>query len=77
MVLRDKLAQELIRYRKNAKISQEKLAELANVHRTYISQIERGLKSPTIDVVFSICNALSIKASDFIREIENGLYNQQ
>ena len=77
MILRDKLAQVLIRCRKDARISQEKLAELSNVHRTYISQIERGLKSPTIEVVFSICNALSINTSDFIKEIENGLYNQQ
>lgn len=76
MIIRDKLAQQLIIFRKNANISQEKLAELANVHRTYISQIERGLKSPTIEVVFSICNALTIKTSDFIKEIENGLYNQ-
>jgi transcriptional regulator with XRE-family HTH domain len=76
MKIRDKLAQQLIFFRKNANISQETLAELANVHRTYISQIERGLKSPTIEVVFSICNALSIKTSDFIKEIENGLYNQ-
>jgi transcriptional regulator with XRE-family HTH domain len=76
MIIRDKLAQQLIFFRKNANISQEKLAELANVHRTYISQIERGLKSPTIEVVFSICNALTIKASDFIKEIENGIYNQ-
>jgi transcriptional regulator with XRE-family HTH domain len=76
MLIRDKLAEQLIHSRKDAKISQEKLAELANVHRTYISQIERGLKSPTIEVIFSICNALSIKASDFIKEIENGLYNK-
>ena len=75
MIIRDKLAQQLIRCRKDANISQEKLADLANVHRTYISQIERSLKSPTVEVVFSICNALSIKASDFIKEIENGLYN--
>jgi len=73
MDIRCKLAQKLIYFRKNANFSQEKLAELANVHRTYISQIERGLKSPTLEVIFSICNALSIKPSDFIKGIENGI----
>jgi transcriptional regulator with XRE-family HTH domain len=70
MNLRDKFAKQLIVYRKNSNLSQEKLAELANIHRTYISQIERGLKSPTLEVVFSICNALSIKPSEFIKRIE-------
>jgi transcriptional regulator with XRE-family HTH domain len=73
MNIREKFSQQLIFERKKAKLSQEKLADLANVHRTYISQIERNLKSPTLEVVFSICHALSIKPSDFIREIENGL----
>jgi transcriptional regulator with XRE-family HTH domain len=75
MNIREKFAQQLVIYRKEAKLSQEKLAELADIHRTYISQIERKLKSPTIDVVFSICHALSIKPSDFIKDIENGLFD--
>ena len=73
MNIREKFSQQLIFQRKNAKFSQEKLANLANVHRTYISQIERNLKSPTLEVVFSICRALSIRPSDFVKEIENGL----
>jgi transcriptional regulator with XRE-family HTH domain len=75
MNLREQFAKQLIIYRKDSNFSQEKLAELANIHRTYISQIERGLKSPTLEVVFSLCNALSIKPSEFIKGIENGLSN--
>jgi transcriptional regulator with XRE-family HTH domain len=73
MNLREQFAKQLIIYRKGSNLSQEKLAGLADIHRTYISQIERGLKSPTLEVVFSPCNALSIKPSEFIKEIENGL----
>jgi transcriptional regulator with XRE-family HTH domain len=73
MNLREKFAKQLIVYRKNSNLSQEKLAELANIHRTYISQIERGLKSPTLEVVFSICNALSTRPSEFIKGIEDEL----
>jgi transcriptional regulator with XRE-family HTH domain len=39
MNLRDRFAKQLIIYRKNSNLSQEKLAELANIHRTYISQL--------------------------------------
>jgi transcriptional regulator with XRE-family HTH domain len=73
MIIREKLAKEIISHRKAANLSQEKLAELANIHRTYISQIERGLKSPTLEVVFAICNALLVKPSDIIKGIEDGL----
>lgn len=39
-------------------ISQEELAERAGVDRTYISILERGLKSPTLDTLERICSAL-------------------
>lgn len=39
-------------------LSQEDLAHEADVHRTYISMIERGIKRPTIDVVFRLATAL-------------------
>jgi len=70
MNIQEKISRQLVFQRKKAKLSQERLADLASVHRTYISQIERNLKSPTLEVVFNICRALSIKPSDFIREIE-------
>jgi transcriptional regulator with XRE-family HTH domain len=74
MNIRENFSKQLIFERKKAKISQEKLADLANIHRTYISQIERNLKSPTLEVVFGICRALSIKPSDFIKDIEDGIF---
>ena len=67
------LSFQLIKYRKLSGLSQEKLAELADIHRTYISQIERGLKSPTLETIFSICSALKIKPSQFIKDIEDEL----
>ena len=39
-------------------ISQEKLAELAGVDRSYVSILERGLKSPTVETLERICTAL-------------------
>ncbi len=39
-------------------ISQEELAERAGIDRTYVSILERGLKSPTIETFEKICSAL-------------------
>jgi transcriptional regulator with XRE-family HTH domain len=51
-------------------LSQEELAFEAGLHRTYISLLERGVKSPTLNVLFRLANALDIPASQFIQEIE-------
>lgn len=47
--------------RKNTGISQEELAEKLGVHRTYMSFIERGLRNPSLLLVFKISRALKIK----------------
>lgn len=45
-------------YRKEAGLSQEKLAELADYDRTYISLMERGLRQPTLTTIFKLSKAL-------------------
>jgi transcriptional regulator with XRE-family HTH domain len=67
------LGQVLIKYRTLAKISQEELADRAGIHRTYVSQIERGLKSPTLSVLFQISRSLNTTASVLIAEVEQVL----
>ena len=64
------IAQALVKYRHLSHLSQEELADAAGIHRTYVSQIERGLKMPTVDILFKISKALNIRASDLISEIE-------
>ena len=50
--------------------TQEQLAFDAEIDRTYISQIENNKKSPTIDMLFRICEGLGVKASVVIAEVE-------
>jgi transcriptional regulator with XRE-family HTH domain len=57
-----------IRLQKN--LSQEKLAEMANLDRTYISLIERGKRKPTLDVAKSIADALGFRLTKIINDIE-------
>ena len=48
-------------YREKAGISQEKLAELSGLHRTYISDIERFQRSISLSNVQKIADALGIE----------------
>ena len=46
--------------RERAGLSQEELADLANVHRTYIGGIERGERNPTLTTIHKIARALRV-----------------
>lgn len=56
--------------RRKAGLSQEALAHSAGVHPTYVSQLERGLKSPTIRVLASIAAGLGLSASRLLAKAE-------
>ncbi|CAD5982604.1 Transcriptional regulator, XRE family [Planktothrix tepida] len=67
------LGLELQRRRTDKGWSQEYLAEMTGLHRTYISQLERGLKSPSIRVLNHITKALNITMSEFLLSVEESL----
>jgi transcriptional regulator with XRE-family HTH domain len=64
------LGLELQRRRTEKGWSQEYLAEFTGLHRTYISQLERGLKSPSVRVLSHITNALGLTMSNFLQAVE-------
>ncbi len=47
--------------------SQEKLAELAGVHRTYIGRLERGESGVTVEALAAVLNAISTSLGEFFR----------
>ena len=49
-------------------LSQEKLAEKAGVHRTYIGMIERAEKNITLENIEKVVKALGLKLSDFFSD---------
>lgn len=55
MILQEIVGKNIRKYRKNMKISQEELALRCNLNRTFISSIERGLKSPSLSTIEKIC----------------------
>lgn len=56
-----------VRLRNN--LSQEKLAEKANLHRTYIGMIERGEKNITLLNIIKISKALDVKPIELFKNI--------
>lgn len=67
MDIQDVLARNVRVFRELKGWSQEELAERADVHRTYVSQVERGLRNPTIVIVERLAKALKITASDLLK----------
>jgi transcriptional regulator with XRE-family HTH domain len=62
---------ECVRYQRAAKkMTQEKLAERANLDPTYISGIERGHRNPGIKNVVRIAHALGITTSELCKGVE-------
>ncbi len=53
--------------------SQESLSFEAGLHRTYISQLERGLKSPSLETLYKISKALKINLTEFMSLLEREL----
>lgn len=66
--LRQIMAENLRILRFAAHISQEELAELCGLHRTYISDIERCNRNISIDNIEKIAQALHITASALLKE---------
>ena len=65
--------EQLRSVRKAANLTQEELAFRAMLDRTYISLLERGLKSPTLITFFQLCRVLHQKPGIFISRIEEQL----
>ena len=73
MVDRMLVGEVLRRLREEKGKTQEVLSGLAGLDRTHYSKIERGLRSPTLDTLFRIAQALDMKPHELLLEIEKAL----
>ncbi len=72
------LGQRIRNYRTAKGLSQEKLAEFAGCHPTYIGQLERGEKNATVESIEKIASALNISLSKLFENLgadEDGVRN--
>lgn len=69
MMIREVLAQNLRRYRRERGISQEELAHRADIDRTYISALERCVYAASIDVVERLARELEVAPHLLLRPV--------
>ena len=60
----------LTEYRERKGLTQEVLSGLAGLDRTHYSKLERGLRSPTLDTLFKIGQALDVPPHIILKSIE-------
>jgi transcriptional regulator with XRE-family HTH domain len=68
--LKEDISSNIKKFRKAKGISQEKLALIAGIDRSYMSEIERCLANPSIDALLRISNALEVTPEDIVRIIK-------
>ncbi|MCD4714773.1 MAG: helix-turn-helix domain-containing protein [Clostridiales bacterium] len=70
-MINSKFGSVLSTMRKNRSLSQEELAFELDLHRTYISQIERGIKSPSLRVIEKIANYFEITYGELFKLVDD------
>jgi transcriptional regulator with XRE-family HTH domain len=63
---KQKLGTKVRQLRTGMGLTQEKLGEMTDLDRTYISGIERGKRNPSIAAIEQLAKALKVKTSDLI-----------
>lgn len=64
--IRDTLARNLRTIRSRSGLSQEALADLAGLHRTYVSSVERGERNISIDNIGRLAAALKVSVVELV-----------
>ncbi len=64
------IGQRIRNYRNEQRLSQEKLAELAGLHASYIGQLERGEKNATIESIEKVSSALGVPLSQLFEKLD-------
>jgi transcriptional regulator with XRE-family HTH domain len=65
------LGKTIQRLRRGRDLSQEAFAEICGLHRTYICDVERGVRNVTIGTLLKIAHALGTTVSELTRNLEN------
>ncbi len=67
-VVREQLGNNLRRHRRRAGLTQERLAEVCDLHRTEIGLLERGKRSPRLDTLVILARGLDLSSPSELLE---------
>ena len=70
MTIEEAFGEVIRELRKAQQISQEKLAELSNLDRSFISLLECGHKQPSLITIFQLAKAFNLPASKILSLVE-------
>ncbi len=65
----DGLSKRIIELRRNAHMTQENLAEKADIDRVALANIETGRRRPTVTTIYKITEALGIKVEELFKDL--------
>lgn len=71
MLLSEAFGEVLRDARRENQLSQEVLAQLAGLHRNSVSNLERGVFSPTLENLFALAEVLGKQPDELVREAKN------
>ena len=67
--LSEAISYVLEKFRQERGMSKSALADFAALQRKYLFEIEQGEKRPTVNAIFSLCEALQIEPDEFFRQV--------
>lgn len=77
MTIEEAFGEVIRNLRKTNKISQEKLADISKLDRSFISLIECGRKQPSLVTIFQFAKAFNLSASKILSLVEKRLSKQR
>jgi len=66
---RKKIGEAIRKHRKGAKLTQEKLAEKADLHPVYVGELERGEQTVSIHALMKIAAVLHVRVRDLVHDL--------
>ena len=70
MAIKEILAENVREYRNTNNLSQEQLAEISGLHRTYIGSVERKERNVTLSTLIFLSKALNVSVPDLLTKQE-------
>ncbi len=66
----DQVIAQFVELRHEQGLSQEKLAKMAGIDRSYLSLLESGQRRPTLDVALRLAHSLGCRLTDLLKSLE-------